>query len=80
MPRKRRALDKRAHKCPRCGKHGSGPFARWVRGYKGKVYKPFYYFAHSVQNHGKFSVKWCYLGKNPRGFRAKKRRKKRPRS
>jgi hypothetical protein len=46
-------------KCPRCGKHGSGPYTRWVRNSQGKRYEPYLYFAHREGSR----LKWCYLGK-----------------
>jgi hypothetical protein len=53
-------------RCPRCGKPGSGPYIRLVKG------NPYLYFAHPI---GHARVKWCYL--RPNGVKAEKTRRRR---
>jgi len=45
-------------RCPVCGRPGSGPHAKRVKGRK------YLYFAHSLRNQetGKRYIKWCYVG------------------
>lgn len=45
--------------CPRCQKPGSGPYGRWVRNSSGRLYSPYYYFAHRINS----KIKWCYISK-----------------
>ena len=56
------ASDKPRAICPRCGKPGYGAYIKAIPGYKGKVYR-YWYFAHPAPGKGPRGVKWCYLGK-----------------
>jgi len=49
--------------CPRCGKVGSGLYAKWVLNEQGKRYEPYYYFAHPYQSKGKNKLHWHYIRK-----------------
>jgi hypothetical protein len=63
----------RGLKCPRCGKPGSKPHAKWVLNSEKRKYEPYYYVAHSVKKKGQKALKWCYLGKSPKGKRPKRK-------
>jgi len=53
--------------CPRCGSIGSGIYKRWVLNSQKNRYEPYYYFAHKYKKEdGKWSIKWCYLGRSIR--------------
>lgn len=45
-------------RCPVCGRPGSGPYKRKVRGYE------YLYFAHTTRapKTRKRGIKWCYVG------------------
>lgn len=45
-------------RCPICGRPGSGPYKKKVKG------REYLYFAHSLKNPetGKHYQKWCYIG------------------
>ena len=45
-------------RCPICGRPGSGPYKKKVKGRK------YLYFAHSLKNPetGRHYLKWCYVG------------------
>jgi len=45
-------------RCPVCGRPGSGPFKKKIKG------REYLYFAHSLKNPetGRYYQKWCYVG------------------
>ena len=47
-------------RCPVCGRPGSGPYTKKVKGHE------YLYFAHCFKNPetGKFYIRWCYVGLN----------------
>lgn len=45
--------------CPRCQKPGTGLYSRWVRNSIGRVYTPYFYFAHKTDA----KIKWCYISR-----------------
>ena len=55
--------------CGKCGQEASGLYPKWViSGWNGKIYEPYYYWAHSSQftgADGKRHTKltWHYMGK-----------------
>ena len=64
MRKRRKVLDKQGLRCSVCGKHGSGPHARYVLNERKKRYEPYFYMAHYLKKVGNTKkVKWCYLGR-----------------
>ena len=55
---KRMSRHFNAPRCPVCGRPGSGPYKRKVRGHE------YLYFAHSTRapKTRKRGIKWCYVG------------------
>ena len=55
--------------CGKCGEEASGLYPKWViSGWNGKIYEPYYYWAHSEQYTGTDGkrhtrIKWHYMGK-----------------
>ena len=58
LVQKKMAKYFRRKRCPICGRPGSGPYAKKVKG------REYLYFAHSLKNPetGKHYQKWCYIG------------------
>ena len=48
----------RRRRCPICGRPGSGPYGKKIKG------REYLYFAHSFKNPetGRHCLKWCYVG------------------
>lgn len=56
---KRPLSNKEKKICPRCQRPGTGLYSRWVRNPSGRVYTPYFYFAHKNQS----KIKWCYVSR-----------------
>jgi len=55
---RRRERHFKRPRCPICGRPGSGPHEKKIKG------REYLYFAHSLKNPetGRHYVKWCYVG------------------
>ena len=48
----------RRQRCPVCGRPGSGPHVRKIKGHEYKYYA----HSHKYSDTGRYYVRWCYAG------------------